>query len=103
MTRKHTQKHGKANKTKPPAAAKAEPRAKSTSDIMPFKELLKRLPIGRARLYNDLKAGVYPTIKSGSRVLILRAPTERILRGDQPPGGPPASATNSPRRAVASA
>ena len=58
-----------------------------SNDFMPFEELAGRYPGGRVQLYQALRDGVVPSIRVGRRFHILRAPTERILRGEIPPGG----------------
>ena len=53
----------------------------------------KRLGIGRAQAYQAAHNKQIPTITIGKRILVLRAPLERMLRGEgSAPSTPKAAA-----------
>jgi hypothetical protein len=57
---------------------------------MPVRELLDEIPhAGRNQVYEMVRAGVFPIIRVGRKIHLLREPTMRILRGEIPPGERP--------------
>lgn len=52
-------------------------------------EAFRRLGISRSLGYEALRRGTFPTpvIRCGRRLLILKEPLERLLRGEQPNTG----------------
>jgi excisionase family DNA binding protein len=55
--------------------------AESTA-TMTIEEAAKLLGIGRNQAYAAAKRGDLPILKLGKRLLVLRLPFERILRGE---------------------
>jgi hypothetical protein len=41
---------------------------------------------GRNQVYELAKSGIFPFIRNGKRIDLLRGPTLAILRGERPPG-----------------
>jgi hypothetical protein len=66
-------------------------RASQKGMTMPVRELLDEIPdAGRNQVYEMVRAGVFPIIRVGRKIHLLREPTMRILRGEIAPGVSPA-------------
>ncbi len=58
---------------------------------MSVRELLVAMPdAGRNQVYGMVSAGVFPVIRVGRKIHLLRVPTMRILRGQLAAGAQPA-------------
>lgn len=53
--------------------------------VLTVPEAGARLGLGRSAAYSAAKRGELPVIRIGGRILVLRAPFERLLRGEPPP------------------
>lgn len=53
---------------------------------MSIKEAAELIPCGLNQAYDAAKRGEIPTIKIGRRILVLRVPFERMLRGEKDAG-----------------
>jgi excisionase family DNA binding protein len=56
-----------------------------TSATMTVDDAAKLLGIGRNQAYSAARRGELPVMKLGKRILVLRAPLERLLRGEATP------------------
>ena len=62
--------------------ANHETKAAESSPTMSVDDAADMLDIGRNQAYAAAKAGQIPAIRIGKRVLVLRLPLERMLRGE---------------------
>jgi len=62
--------------------ANRETKSAERSPTMSVDEAADELGIGRNQAYAAVKAGQIPTIRIGKRLLVLRFPLERMLRGE---------------------
>jgi hypothetical protein len=53
---------------------------------------------GRNQVYELAKSGIFPFIRNGKRIDLLRGPTLAILRGERPPGQPGKALRDDPAR-----
>ena len=76
---------------------RAPPRVRpGTGDFMSVEELwCNHMPEKpRNQLYQLVASGIFPFVRSGRRIDLLRKPTLEILRGERPPGGQPTEHLN---------
>jgi excisionase family DNA binding protein len=50
---------------------------------MSIDEAARRLGVGKNQAYQAARYGQIPVIRIGKRILVLRKPFERMLRGDE--------------------
>ncbi|MCW5733474.1 MAG: helix-turn-helix domain-containing protein [Enhydrobacter sp.] len=51
---------------------------------MTVEQAAKRLRIGRNQAYESVNRGEIPHVRMGKRILVLKEPLERMLRGEIP-------------------
>ena len=56
--------------------------ARALSKTMKVEEAAKLLSIGRNQAYDGVARGEIPHVRIGRRILVLREPLERMLRGE---------------------
>lgn len=56
------------------------------SEIITVDQAAKLLKIGRVQAYAAVSRGEIPHLRIGKRILVLRLPLERMLRGEAPTG-----------------
>ena len=50
-------------------------------------EAAELLGIGKTSAYKPTNRGDFPTVRTGPRLLVPKAPLDRLLAGDEPPTG----------------
>lgn len=58
-------------------------------DTLPVPEAARRLGVSRTTAYRAVRDGLLPTLRIRGRVVVLREPLERLLRGATSPPSPP--------------
>jgi excisionase family DNA binding protein len=80
--RDHKMVHATTMRMKKDDMANRETKSAERSPTMSVDEAAGELGIGRNQAYAAAKAGQIPAIRIGKRLLVLRFPLERMLRGE---------------------